>query len=223
MKDTYYFSHDYNARSDDKIKQLIRKHGYLGYGIFWALVEDLYNNSNLMQMDCDGIAIEMRTQCEIINSIINDFGLFKINGNKFSSDSVKRRLNERKDKSIKARESAAIRWKNANAMRTHSTQHSDRNAIKERKGKENILLAEIKNIWNGNSEFDYIAKFFPKLFLLKEPLLPEQHKRLVAKYGRDSIFKVYAKMQNNRRLIQNNESAYLTSETWIDNDKPAKK
>jgi hypothetical protein len=88
---------------------------------------------------------------------------------------------------------------------------------------DNNVLAEIKNIWNGNSEFDYIAKFFPKLFLLKEPLLPEQHKRLVAKYGRDSIFKVYAKMQNNRRLIQNNESAYLTSETWIDNDKPAKK
>ena len=40
MKNTFYFSHDYNARNDIKIKKLIAKHGYLGYGIFWAIIED---------------------------------------------------------------------------------------------------------------------------------------------------------------------------------------
>ena len=44
MKDTFYFPHDYNSRTDEKIKLLIRKHGIEGYGIFWAIVEDLYNN-----------------------------------------------------------------------------------------------------------------------------------------------------------------------------------
>ena len=44
-KDTYYFSHDYNCRNDEKIKRLLRKHGMSGYGIFWSIVEDLYNNS----------------------------------------------------------------------------------------------------------------------------------------------------------------------------------
>jgi len=43
-KDTYYFSHDYNCRNDEKIKRLLRKHGMCGYGIFWSIVEDLYNN-----------------------------------------------------------------------------------------------------------------------------------------------------------------------------------
>jgi hypothetical protein len=46
--------------------------------------------------------------------------------------SIEKRLNERKDKSIKASESANKRWKNANALRPQC----DRNAIKERKGKE---------------------------------------------------------------------------------------
>jgi hypothetical protein len=46
--------------------------------------------------------------------------------------SIEKRLNERKDKSIKASESANKRWKNANALRPQC----ERNAIKERKGKE---------------------------------------------------------------------------------------
>ena len=63
MKDTFYFTHDYNCRSDIKIKKLIRQHGPTGYGIYWMLIEDLYNNSNEMPTDYDGIAYELR--CDI--------------------------------------------------------------------------------------------------------------------------------------------------------------
>jgi len=136
MKETFYFSHDYNTRSDAKIKKLIQKHGYFGYGIFWCLVEDLYQNANALQTDYESIAYEYRTQIDIIKSIINDFDLFVINNDFFGSLSVERRLNERNQRSIKARESANYRWskceRNANAMRTQS----DSNAIKERKVKE---------------------------------------------------------------------------------------
>lgn len=141
-KETFYFSHDYNARMDDKIKPLIRKFGMAGYGIFWAIVEDLYNNANALRTDYDGIAYALRTKSEIVKSIINDFNLFVISEDTFSSESIKRRLSRRNEKSEKARESAKKRWlkpaenaeKNANALRTLS----DRNAIKERKGKERI-------------------------------------------------------------------------------------
>lgn len=78
MKDTFYFSHDYNSRTDDKIKRLIRKHGMLGYGIFWAIIEDLYNNANAMRTDYEGIAYELRTTENIVESIIKDFDLFLI-------------------------------------------------------------------------------------------------------------------------------------------------
>ena len=75
-KDTFYFSHDYNARSDDKIKNLIRKHGVAGYGIFWCIIEDLYNNANALRLDYEGIAYDLRADCETIKSIINNFDLF---------------------------------------------------------------------------------------------------------------------------------------------------
>jgi len=143
-----YFSHDYNTRSDEKIKLLIRKFGMEGYGIYWSIVEDLYANANALRLDCDGIAYDLHSDKETIKSIINDFDLFYIDGEIFGSNSVKRRLEERNDKSKKASKSAAFRWnkqqEDANALRTGC----ERNAIKEKKrkeyNKENIIQKEKK-------------------------------------------------------------------------------
>ncbi len=135
-KDTYYFSHDYNTRNDQKIKKLISKHGLLGYGIFWAIIEDLYNNANALRTDYESIAYDLRTEESVIKSIINDFDLFVLNGDFLGSISIQNRLDERNKKSIKAKESANYRWnkieRNANALQSQY----DPNAIKERKGKE---------------------------------------------------------------------------------------
>lgn len=136
-KETFYFSHDYNTRTDDKIKKLIRKHGMLGYGVYWCIVEDLYNNTNALHLDYGGIAYDLRVDELIIKSIINDFDLFVIDADSFGSSSIENRLNKRAEKSQKARESAQKRWNkirdNANAMQTQC----DSNAIKESKVKEN--------------------------------------------------------------------------------------
>jgi hypothetical protein len=145
MRDTYYFSHDYNARTDSKIKRLIARHGLMGYGIYWAIVEDLYQNANALPTDYEGIAFDIRSDAETVKSIVNDFDLFKVEADLFGSLSVQRRLDEREQKSTKARDSARKRWdKDANALPTQS----DRNAIKgkERKGKEKkVVRKEGKN------------------------------------------------------------------------------
>ena len=132
MSDTFYFSHDYNTRSDEKIKKLIYEHGFEGYGLYWAIIEELYQNANAMRLECERIAYELRTDKERIASIINDFDLFVVDGEFFHSTSIEKRLKMRIEKSRKASESAKVRWSNANAMRTHS----ERNAIKESKVKE---------------------------------------------------------------------------------------
>jgi len=135
MRDTFYFSHDYNARTDSKIKRLIARHGMAGYGIYWAIVEDLYQNANALPTDYESIAFDVRTDADTLKSIVVDFGLFQVEGDYFGSMSVQRRLDEREEKSEKARDSARARWeRNADAMPTHT----ERNAIKgkERKGKE---------------------------------------------------------------------------------------
>lgn len=45
-KETFYFSHDYNARNDEKILELRAEFGPEGYGIFWMIVETMAENDN---------------------------------------------------------------------------------------------------------------------------------------------------------------------------------
>lgn len=130
-KEAYYFSHDYNARNDEKIKDLVMEMGMEGYGIFWAIVEDLYNNANALQTNYKRMAYELRCDEEKVRKVVCDFNLFAISDEKFSSNSVKKRIREKERKSKQASISARKRW-DANALPTQS----DSNALKERKGKE---------------------------------------------------------------------------------------
>lgn len=158
-KDTFYFSHDYNARSDAKIKKLLKEHKATGYGVYWMIVEDLYNNANALQTDYDSIAYDLRVDEQLVKSIINDFDLFTVNNGFFGSNSIEKRLNKRAEKSRKARQSAMKRWnKDANALQTQS----DSNAIKERKVKESKI--EIPTL----REFLLYAKSKDKDFELKK-------------------------------------------------------
>ena len=144
---TFYFSHDYTARSDIKIKKLIATQGMLGYGIYWSLVEDLYHNNNKLEDNPALLAYDYRCTTELIKSVINDFDLFIVKDGYVSSNSIQKRLDERNEKVYKAKQSASKRWENkaknadnietqcdsdANAMRTQC----DGNAIKESKVKE---------------------------------------------------------------------------------------
>jgi hypothetical protein len=163
MKD--YFSHDYSTREDEKIKNLIYTQGWTGYGIYWGLVESLYLNEGYMQLHYERIAFDMRTEPKLIESIINDFGLFKIKGDKFYSESILRRLNIRNEKSEKARQSALKRWESdynddANALQSQS----DGNAIIVKNSK----VKNSKDIIYSNLVEDlivYSAMYFDKKYL----------------------------------------------------------
>jgi 5-methylcytosine-specific restriction endonuclease McrA len=102
-----------------------------GYGIFWSIVEDLYNNSNQLMLDYEGIAYDLRSEIEIIKSIINDFDLFMIDDNMFGSKSIENRIQERSEKSTKARSSALSKWGN----NTNQAKRSERLTEARKKGK----------------------------------------------------------------------------------------
>lgn len=178
-KDTFYFSHDYNARNDIKIKKLISKHNLLGYGIFWAIVEDLYNNTNVLPIDYDTISFDLRCDKSVLISVINDFDLFVFTGETFGSLSVQKRLDERTEKSEKASKSIKFRWQKLKNDTNVLLPNNDSNTIKERKGKEKkeeskISTAEgerIKKltemftrvrIWKGDSLSIEVGKFINK-------------------------------------------------------------
>ena len=138
-KETFYFSHDYNARSDERIRRLLWKHGMVGYGLFWAIVEDLYQNDNKLKVEFESLSYHYHVEIDVLKSVINDFELFVFQDDFFGSLSVQKRIDERNSKSLKARESIKYRWKkddeyerNTNVIRTSE----GRNTIKESKVKE---------------------------------------------------------------------------------------
>jgi hypothetical protein len=94
MKDAYYFSHDSNARNDQKIMKLRMNHGMMGYGVYWAIVEMLREQEDycLSLNDLDSIAFELRQEKDIIESIVKDYGLFEIEKDLFYSNSLSQRM-----------------------------------------------------------------------------------------------------------------------------------
>lgn len=148
-----YFSHDYNSRSDPKIIELQIKHGQAGKGIYWDLVEMLYEQNGYLEISkIPTYAFALHTDNDTLNSIVREFELFKIKQDKFFSASVLRRIAQRNEKSEKAKESANARWSkvyaDANALPTLSDSNAI-NKIKENKKKEKEIRKEqFINFWD---------------------------------------------------------------------------
>jgi hypothetical protein len=208
-KDAYYFSHDSNARNDPKILKLRVKHGMRGYGCFWSIIEMLRDQSNYkLKCDFDSIAFSINESSEIIESIIMDFGLFKVEKSGFFySTSLMERMKYKEEISKKASQSAKARWdkkRNANAMRTHSEPNANAMQVKESKVNEN-KLNEINNIiYTANQSFDifnkngmsgnYLSKMSEVHSINTETVNKELQKWIISKD--DQIFKSEKHLQN---------------------------
>ena len=95
IKTTNYFSHDSNARNDEKVIRLRMKHGAAGYGIYFMILERLREDANYMSVkDYNMIAFDLRVDAALVKSIVEDFGLFTFteDGKHFYSDSFARRM-----------------------------------------------------------------------------------------------------------------------------------
>lgn len=159
-----YFSHDFNARNDIKLKKVIANLGIQGIGLYWCIIECLYENDGYLSFDdIDLLSYELRTDKDLILNLIENFDLFKKNSkNKFYSQSVLNRLEEIESKSRKNRENALKRWNknDTNEMQTESNSNATalqpqcyikEKIIKENKRKDNNILlttTEDNNIYN---------------------------------------------------------------------------
>lgn len=159
MKEAYFFSHDYNARQDPKMQEVLMDYGVAGIGIYWCIVEQLYEQGGRMALaSIKAIAFALHVAQDDVRSIVMNYGLFDNDGTEFWSPSVTRRLEERMLKVEKCKKSAERRWKkdanamqthneaNANAMQTHNENDNSQCYIKESKVKE---IKEKEN--NNNS------------------------------------------------------------------------
>ena len=126
MKKTY-LQHQSNSFTDIKIIKMRSKLGMEAYGIFWALLELLFNEENKLCIE-DYSVLSFSLQCDEdkLKSVIEDFDLFIIEDGCFYSKRLNNHIDTINSKSIKAKESASKRWNNANAKRTHSDSNASR-------------------------------------------------------------------------------------------------
>jgi hypothetical protein len=151
----YYFSHDSNARNDDKIIAVRMRLGTEGYGIYFMILERLMDCTDYMSAkDYNIIAFDLHVSADKVKAVVEDFNLFSFteDGNFFYSESLLRRmvpLHDIKEKRRKAGIISAEKRAERNKESTHVEQvlntcsnKSDillpENPTKEIKEKENI-------------------------------------------------------------------------------------
>jgi uncharacterized phage protein (TIGR02220 family) len=118
-KGTYYFSHDYHARNDEKVEVLRLEHGWEGYGVYWMLVERMYEapTCTIQHDRIEQIALASSIHPEKLTSIIQTCivaGLFQSDGDTFWSESARSRKSLfetlREQYSRGGKKGMAVRW-----------------------------------------------------------------------------------------------------------------
>lgn len=98
-KDALWFRHDSNASRDMKIMKLRAVYGWEGYGVFFGIIEVLREQDNY-EYNCGDNNITILSKIldfdeNRLKNIISDcvkFGLFEMNENMLSSNSLKNRM-----------------------------------------------------------------------------------------------------------------------------------
>ena len=151
-KDAYYFSHDSNARNDQRLMRVRMKYGMEGYGVYFGIIEILREQEDYTLHYADNLeslAFDLRADFSLIESIINEFELFEHDENIFYSKSLKRRMEKLdliKQKRAEAGRKGGKSKPNDNQMLNNSltskAKDSKVNKIKESKGNKMLKKDE---------------------------------------------------------------------------------
>ena len=207
-KDTFYFSHDYNARNDEKILKLRAKFGNeSAYGLFWFLIESMSESPDgtLDWSDSEAIAplsLSYGVPIDRLKNFIEyaiEIGVFNISKNRFFSKRIIDHKKFRRQFSEAGKAGAKKRWKKKN-----SPPISLPNA-KERKGKESK---------GNNKKHKYLDKVL---------LTDEEYTKLINKFGEVET-KIWIKKLDDGIAIKGYpyKSHYRAILKWKENEKEKK-
>lgn len=99
-KQSFYFSHDSNARNDIKIIKLRRELQMEGYGIYWCLIEMLRDEqgNKLPLSAIDDIAFSLNVSKEKVDAVVRRYSLFVIDETDFFSERLLRSMEQYNEK-----------------------------------------------------------------------------------------------------------------------------
>lgn len=137
--DTYYFTHDYNARGDLKTQALLHDFKAKGYGIYWTIIEMLHEEPThklpIKPYTYIAIAQQVNETTETVEKIIlaciGKYELFFESDGYMQSKRVNNNILRRQEISTK-RANAGKQGANAKQMLANAKQ----NQANKRKGKE---------------------------------------------------------------------------------------
>lgn len=165
-KDTYYFSHDSNARMDPKITDMTYDYGMNGYGMYWVIVEVLREETEYKlkndKSTWRALAMQMHSRSEevqeFINKCINEYKLFLTDDIYFWSKSLNERMEKVENIKQKRKDAANKRWgskeedSNSNAIALQEHSISNANLCKGKESKVNekkyIYSEIVEEIWS---------------------------------------------------------------------------
>jgi hypothetical protein len=195
-KDTYYFPHDFNAGSDEKILYLRSKFGMQAYGLYWVLIEIMHESSD-SKLTCnliDGIAYQINVDITFLKEFYNEcisIELFVTDGVKYWSERVLRNkelLNEKRNlKSIAGKKGMENRWGNKKDITNDNIVITEDNKGNESKVKEikekEIKVNKINIIDSAFNEWwdSYDKKISKEKAIAKWNILTSDEKQLALK------------------------------------------
>lgn len=110
MSTGQYFPHQYNAHDDEKLQQVIINHGLAGYAVFFLILEYLgQKKDRVLSKDFYKVlSWNYRIDEDIVRSVVEDYGLFEVSDNHFSSDGLNDRMAALDDKIAKRKAAGAL-------------------------------------------------------------------------------------------------------------------
>ena len=104
-----YFSHDEGARNDPKLIDVMVTLGHEGKSVYWDLVEMMHEQRGYLCLgQLKNYAFALHTTVGVMQALVNDFGLFVNDGDKFWSETALRRIEQRNEKATRRAKAGAI-------------------------------------------------------------------------------------------------------------------
>ena len=130
MSTGQYFPHQYNAHDDEKLQQVIINHGLAGYAVFFLLLEYLgQKKDRVLSKDFYKVlSWNYRIDEDIVRSVVEDYGLFEVSDNHFSSDGLNDRMAILDDKIAKRRAAGALGGQKKAENRSKTLANSQQNS-----------------------------------------------------------------------------------------------
>lgn len=146
----HYFKHDIGARNDLKLQKLLMALGCEGWGIYWALVEMLYENEGCLPFDqCSSIAYALKTEQEKVVSVMLDFGLFVFNkeNRTISSARASKEIDTLNQISETRKRCAMARWSPRPVVKEEAKAPTTGAIASPRKPKKELDLSFVDSEW----------------------------------------------------------------------------